>query len=370
MLEKKLRLFSLILISILSIFCLILIFNAGRFHKLSKIWGEKKENSTSFSVMPYVREDAGTLKKYRDRTTIFHEIKFELPENFDVSAITYSENPLEKKISFSIKGFEKSYFDKYLILGKIKNVNEINYSFKDGTGTVSFLMKDEMLLKHSVESNFLCLDFIPLSEIIDKVIVLDASLGGKDTGKVINGISEKDINLNILLLLKENFDNNEKVLNGAYSADLSGLSLIRINEKNIGIFYTRLSDKDVSVEERVSLSNKYSADYFLSIRMNSTASGRMSEIKGAEALYKVTDESGESKAFADRVLNHMLLALGSDSKGTVAGEGHEIIDRVKSTVCIAEPGFMTNEEEFTKLSKKEYQKKTADALYSALLEGL
>ena len=93
----------------------------------------------------------------------------------------------------------------------------------------------------------------------------------------------------------------------------------------------------------------------------------MSEICGTEVLYRVSDADGASKELADRVLSNLLDALGSNSKGTVAGDEEKLIASTKSPVCIAEPGFMTNQEELDLLSTDDYQKKIADAIYQALI---
>ena len=68
--------------------------------------------------------------------------------------------------------------------------------------------------------------------------------------------------------------------------------------------------------------------------------------------------------------NRLRKSLGSKSKGTVVGDEVYIIRMSQAPVALVEVGFMTNSKELEKLQDNEYQKKTAGALYDAIVEYL
>jgi N-acetylmuramoyl-L-alanine amidase len=126
----------------------------------------------------------------------------------------------------------------------------------------------------------------------------------------------------------------------------------------------------MALAQRSGLANRLHADLFLSVHINSTASGRTSSINGTEVMYRVGDKSGASKAFADNCLDCLLEALDSNSKGVVAGDEIKIIRTAEVPVALAEIGFITNNEERKLMQSEEYQKKAAKALYEAVMKTL
>ena len=69
-------------------------------------------------------------------------------------------------------------------------------------------------------------------EVYDKVVVIDAGHGGRAVGANKQGINEKDIDLAIVLKLKEIFDNSDQ---------------------NIGVYYTRTDDSNPTSTRECSL---------------------------------------------------------------------------------------------------------------------
>ncbi len=138
----------------------------------------------------------------------------------------------------------------------------------------------------------------------------------------------------------------------------------------MGFYYTRSDDTFIDLKDRVGLANSLGADLFLSIHNNSTSSGRLSRINGAEVMYRVSDESGRSREFAQTCLDEMIDELGCRRRGVVAGDDIYIIRTSKAPVALAEVGFMTNEQELANLNDPDYQKRTAHALYKAIIKTL
>jgi N-acetylmuramoyl-L-alanine amidase len=139
-------------------------------------------------------------------------------------------------------------------------------------------------------------------------VVVDAGHGGKDSGAIgVNGLQEKNVNLDIALKLKQ-------ILKGlGYEAIL-----------------TREDDRYLSLAERVDFANQQNADMFVSIHANSY---RVASSKGTMVLYyddaypqqdyPASDAmrllTPYSKQLAQNVLDSFLSTVGTANQGLVPG---------------------------------------------------
>lgn len=175
------------------------------------------------------------------------------------------------------------------------------------------------------------------------VIVLDAGHGGDDPGKVgVNGELEKDLNLSIVLILKELLEEDYTVI------------LTRDTD-------TMLSDEGVSnkktsdLKNRVKLINESSCDIAILIHQNSFQS---QSAKGAQVFYHAGSEDGKLLATC---LQEELIA-GSDPSNTrtiKSDQTYYILKNATPTVVIVECGFLSNPEEAAKLCLLSYQESLA-----------
>ncbi len=305
------------------------------------------------SVMDMLRSSDEELMEDDEETrkTILkgHQIRLALPQNVTSAGVTINNNYVEKTIDITIKGIGKDYFDKFPIRGNSENIVDVTYDSENLVGVIEIVLDDVFEVSMSSEDEFIYLDFVDPHDIYDYVVVVDAGHGGNVPGATKMGVNEKDINLQIVLELKKLFDKTDK---------------------NIGVYYTRTDDTNPSFENRVGLPNDSNADLFLSVHNNSTASGRMSSINGAEVMYEAGDTSGESKAFAQLCLDNLLDELDCKSKGVVVGDEVYIIRMSEAPVALVEVGFMTNQKELENLQDPEYQQKAAKAMYDSVIEYL
>lgn len=80
-------------------------------------------------------------------------------------------------------------------------------------------------------------------------------------------------------------------------------------------------------------------------------------------MYDEKKPDKDSKDFAQICLEEVTKSCGSVDKGLVAGNDIFIIRTAAVPVALIEVGFMTNEEELTKLNSNDYQKKVAEGIY-------
>lgn len=293
----------------------------------------------TYSVLSFLRgkEEAGS-----------HDLLMKLPAETDTSGITCDNDPEGQVFSFSIPGIRDSYFRDFFIAGSRERLSDISFEYNEKRSTIKLFFSDITEVLYTTDGNFLCFDYMAPQEYYDRVVVLDAGEGGRETGAVAFGSLEKDINLSIAKKLKEEFSDD-------------------IASKKTGIYCTRKSDVYKSSEERVDLAKKLDADLLLSIHCSSTASGRTSDFSGTRVLYSVTDETGSSKAFAGLCLSNLVEELSSKDRGIVAGDEDYLVREATMPVALCEIGYMTNENEHSKLIDDEYQRKAAHALYEAVI---
>lgn len=217
---------------------------------------------------------------------------------------------------------------------------------------VEFVTNQVYELETSYDEEYYYIDFLTPQEVYDKVVVIDAGHGANMPGATKGNIYEKDIDLAIVLKLKELLDGSK--------------------DKSIGVYYTRTEDTNPSFENRVGLANKSNADLFISVHNNSTPSGRMSSINGTQVMYDEAKENVEfgTKGLAQICLEEVIAMTGSSNKGLVKGNEIYIIRTSEVPVALIEVGFMSNQAELKKLQSEEYQMRVAQGIYNAIMRAL
>lgn len=57
------------------------------------------------------------------------------------------------------------------------------------------------------------------------------------------------------------------------------------------MYYTRTSDTNPTLDQRVQLANKANADLFISVHNNSDATGNFTKVKGTQVMYSESDDA-------------------------------------------------------------------------------
>ncbi|MCF0187773.1 MAG: N-acetylmuramoyl-L-alanine amidase, partial [Bacteroidaceae bacterium] len=279
-----------------------------------------------------------------------HQIRLTLPKNVTGNAVSVESDYVNKIARITIKGISKSYFNDYPMTGNSDNIVDITYSNEKMVGYIDIAMDSVREIELSTEEEFLYLDFLNPKDIYEHVVVIDAGHGGGVPGATKQGVEEKDIDLGIVLALKELFDSNRK--------------------SDLKVYYTRTEDVNPDFASRVGLANDTDADVFVSVHNNSTRTGRMSNTHGTRVLYRSADSTGESEAFSQLLLNKVTEGLDSKNMGIVEGDDIFIVREAEVPVALVEVGFMTNRQELEKLCDEDYQKKCAKALYDGIMEQI
>ncbi|MGN0298166.1 MAG: N-acetylmuramoyl-L-alanine amidase [Lachnospiraceae bacterium] len=190
----------------------------------------------------------------------------------------------------------------------------------------------------------------------DWCVVLDAGHGATDSGKVgINGALEKDINLSIVLKLREYLE-QQGVMVVLTRVDDS--PLYQESDKN-----RKLAD----MNHRLATMEAAKPDAVVSIHQNSYTS---ESAHGPQVFYYTT--STEAQKLAQALQDCFDLVIGEEANKRVikANKDYYLLVHTPYTIVICECGFLSNRSEADMLVTEEYQDRIAQALSVGILNYL
>lgn len=185
-------------------------------------------------------------------------------------------------------------------------------------------------------------------KLVGKVIVLDAGHGGKDKGTNVANVYESDINLSIVLKLKN-----------------------ALNKQGVDVILTRDGDYDLSspnvsrrkksdFDNRIKLINSSKADMYISIHMNYLVDCRY---YGAQVFYTESNEQ-----LASVIQNSLVDYLHSPMNEKKLNDSIYMYKRLNIPGVLIECGFLSNDRERLLLKTEEYQYKIVDAIIEGIIE--
>lgn len=186
-------------------------------------------------------------------------------------------------------------------------------------------------------------------------VVLDAGHGGDDPGKVgINGALEKDVNLQIALLVKMYLEADD-------------IRVVMTRETEEGLYDAGASNKKVQdMKRRIGIIEETNPVVTVSIHQNSYPE---EYVHGAQVFYY--SGSAEGKRLAEKIQNR--LVVGADPENTrqiKANDSYYLLKKTQTPIVIVECGFLSNQAEAEKLVSKEYQEKLAWEIHLGIIQYL
>lgn len=187
----------------------------------------------------------------------------------------------------------------------------------------------------------------------EKCVVLDAGHGGDDPGKVgVNGAKEKDVNLEITLLVKEYLE----------AADVK---VVLTRDSDGGLYDAGADNKKVQdMKRRVEIFENAGAMLAVSIHQNSYPE---EYVHGAQVFYYT--DSTEGKQLAESIQSCLVSLVDPDNTRQIkANDSYYLLKKTGIPIVIAECGFLSNEEEAEDLCDEAYQRKIAWAIHLGILQ--
>ncbi len=208
------------------------------------------------------------------------------------------------------------------------------------------------------------------------LLVIDAGHGGIDGGAVsADGVSEKDINLSISLMVRDilaEYDvklvmtrEEDKGLYTGVSGDGTGEAKIK-GKRSIR------SLKTEDLKKRRALSDELVPDAFVSIHLNSYKEDRT--VYGAQTFYSAGADKniGElSRMLAETIQSNLIVRI-DNKNDRVALEKNDVLI-LKDTsypAVIVECGFLSNSNEAALLQTYDYQRKIGEAVADGIVDFL
>lgn len=187
------------------------------------------------------------------------------------------------------------------------------------------------------------------NQVYDKIVVLDAGHGGRDSGATRFGVREKNITLDIAKRVETS---------------------IKAKDKSIKVYQTRVSDVYPSLLERSRMANDIGANEFVSIHINSSAS---TSAKGIETFWKTYNtnklNSVNSKALASEIYKNMQATKKFSSRG-VKYANFSVLRNTTMASALVEVGFVSNTSDRNKIKSASTRQIMADSIATGIVNSL
>jgi N-acetylmuramoyl-L-alanine amidase len=186
-------------------------------------------------------------------------------------------------------------------------------------------------------------------DIYPNIVVLDPGHGGPANGAQYYGSNEKDFNLQILYGIGRKY----------FNSDTSKLK----------VYYTRKSDVDLTLAERAAYASKMGADLFVSLHMNAStaASAYGTEVYYSENNNQPNAAGLTSKTLANIMVSNLCSGLGTLNRG-YKSEKYTVVHRNTVPAVLIEMGFLSNKNDYAKLSDPVFRDNAVRLIYETLLQ--
>ena len=184
------------------------------------------------------------------------------------------------------------------------------------------------------------------------VVVVDAGHGGNDPGKVsADGKKEKDLNLSIANLLKEQLEKE-------------GVTVIMTRQQDASLSVQGARNQKVSdMQQRRQIIESASPDYMISIHQNSYPD---SNVSGPQVFYRSNSE--ESEKLAKSLQANLIADLNPEKKREAkTGDSYYILKHCPCPGVIVECGFLSSPRECELLCSQSYQEALAQSIVRTIL---
>ena len=176
-------------------------------------------------------------------------------------------------------------------------------------------------------------------------ILIDPGHGGKDPGaSAASGLQEKEITLELSRLLRDKFANDD-----------------------LEIEMTRDKDEYVKLLDRAGQANEEDFEIFVSIHVNSSDNR---DASGIEVLYasekNVEIKEAEQKLLAKEILDAIIKETGAKSRGVKNRSDLIVLNKTKCVSALVEVGFLSNPQEYDKLTDDQYLDSLATGVYKGV----
>lgn len=176
------------------------------------------------------------------------------------------------------------------------------------------------------------------------VVVVDAGHGGHDGGAVANGVTEKNLSLDIAKRLR-----------------------VELEAAGVRVVMTRSGDSFLTLDERAALAGVHQAAAFVSVHLNTDGDGNSAE--GIETYFaenkslsaRQRPAEGGGAEFASIVQRMVCAATKAENRGAKARD-YAVVARAACPAVLVECGFITSGSEVVRLKREDYRDQLANGI--------
>lgn len=283
-------------------------------------------------------------------TSEFTEKPIEVPlfGAAETEEIRIDDRYYEGKVAVYIPGNHIGEYKNNAIVNHYSAITGIELALNAANETVFIFDLSKILAcKAEVKGNILYLSFLNPREVYSKIVVIDPGHGGYDPGAIREKINESDLNLSIAY---------------EYTKELFAVS-------DIKVYYTRVNDKFISLNDRAAFAAKVGADFFVSVHQNTFTTDVK---KGTSVYYSSDNKNTGVSGLTGRLMAGMLTERLSERLGlkNLGRLNQRLSVTTYNTVpaALVELAFMSNPDDFTKLKSEDFRKQAGQALFDTIVE--
>ena len=280
----------------------------------------------------------------------YTEKPIEVPLFADVKTddIRIEDRYYEGKVAVYIPGNHVSKYKNNAIINRYSSITGIDLALNAANETVLIFDVSKILAcTAEVKGKTLYLSFQNPRDVYSKIVVIDPGHGGYDPGAIREKVNESDLNLSIAY---------------EYTKDLFDAS-------DIKVYYTRVNDTFISLNDRAAFAAKVGADFFVSIHQNTFTTDAK---KGISVYYSSDNKNVGSAGLTGKIMAGILLERMSE-KLELKNSGR-LNQRLSVTTyntvpaALVELAFMSNPDDFTRLKDEKFRKEAGQALFDTIVE--
>ena len=184
-------------------------------------------------------------------------------------------------------------------------------------------------------------------------VVIDAGHGGADPGKIgINGALEKDVNLQIAMMVKTYLEAQD-------------VEVVMTRDSEEGLYDENASNKKVQdMKRRIAVIDGADPALTVSIHQNSYPE---EYVKGAQVFYYTGSVEGQK--LAELLQESLIRRVDTENHRQIkANDSYYLLKKTSTPIVIVECGFLSNGGEAEKLCSENYQERVAWAIHMGIMQ--
>ena len=272
------------------------------------------------------------------------------PGGLTTSQIKDEDQYSRNRFAIRLPGDYTTYLNTYPIRVNSNVIKDVSV-FKNSNNETEILVSTSKLQGYEIfaDNDYIYVNVGNPREIYKNIVVLDPGHGGPAPGAHYYNTYEKTINFKILYEIGKEFFNS--------------------NPSELKVYYTRESDVDLSLSDRAAFAQKVGADLFVSLHMNANTK---KTVYGTEVYYsnsnnKKNSSGLDSETLAKLFVNNLSSSLGTRNRG-IRAERYTVVHKNTVPAVLVELAFMSNANDFAKISDPEFQYEAAKVLYETVLQ--